>query len=166
VALTQITGTGIGSVDSLTPTTIFLGGLGSANALDDYEQGTWTPSGAASSGTAPSFSASSGTYTKIGRLVTINASITNITAGGTSSAQVQVASLPFTPDVADAFGALNFGQVTITDENGMTVVADASENVIVFMMNRTGSGRTAIDNQHISSGVSDALFTVSYITNQ
>jgi len=144
----------------------FNGDTAAVNGLSDYEEGTWTPSGAASSGTAPSFSASSGTYTKIGRLVTINASITNITAGGTSSAQVQVASLPFTPDVADAFGALNFGQVTITDENGMTVVADASENVIVFMMNRTGSGRTAIDNQHISSGVSDALFTVSYITNQ
>lgn len=43
MALTQITGTGIGSVDSLTPTTIFLGGSGSANALDDYEEGTWTP---------------------------------------------------------------------------------------------------------------------------
>ena len=141
------------------------GSMGS-ELLDDYEEGTWTPAGAASSGTAASFDASSGTYTKIGRLVTINASITNITAGGTSNAQIQVTGLPFTPDVQDGFGACNFGQVTITDSIGLVAVADASENRISFFMNRTGAGRTGVDNQHISSGVSDALFTISYITSQ
>jgi len=144
----------------------FNGDTATANALDDYEEGTWTPAGAASSGTAPSFAASSGQYTKIGRLVTINASITNITAGGTSSAQVQVTGLPFTPDGGDGFGACNFGHVTIGSENGVVAIADASEDKIVFMMNRSGAGRTGVDNQHIDSGVSDCLFTISYITNQ
>lgn len=144
----------------------FGGDTADANALDDYEEGTWTPAGSASSGTAPSFSASSGTYTKIGRLVTIHASCTNVTAGGTSNAQVQVTGLPFTPDVQDGFGACNFGQVTIGSAIGVVAVADASEDRIVFMMNRTGAGRTGVDNQHIDSGVSDILFSVTYITNQ
>ena len=144
----------------------FNGDTAAENALDDYEEGDWVPAGAASSGTAPSFSSSAGKYTKIGRLVTISASITNITAGGTANAQVQVTGLPFTPDGQDGFGACNFGQVTIGSENGVVAVADASEDKIVFMMNRSGAGRTGVDNQHISSGVSDCLFTISYITSQ
>lgn len=176
-ALSATTGTFSGAVSMGANNITFSNGSGidfsasagsgaSSSILDDYEEGTWTPAGAASSGTAPSFSASSGTYTKIGRLVTINASCTNITAGGTSNAQVQVTGLPFTPDVQDGFGACNFGHVTIGDSIGLVAVADASEDRIVFMMNRTGAGRTGVDNQHISSGVSDCLFTISYITNQ
>ena len=142
------------------------GGTGSANQFDDYEEGTWTPAGSADSGTAPSFEAVSGTYTKIGRLVTVNASITNITAGDTTSAQIQVVGLPFTPDEQDGFGACNFGHVDITAATGVVAVADSSLDLIAFFMNRTNLGRTGVDNQHISSGVSDCLFTISHITNQ
>ena len=145
---------------------VYLGGTGAANYMDDYEEGTWTPTGSADSGTAPSFEAVAGTYTKIGRLVTVNASITNITAGDTTGAQIQVVGLPFTPDEQDGFGACNFGQVTITSAEGVVAVADSSLDLIAFFMNRTNLGRTGVDNQHISSGVSDCLFTISYTTNQ
>ena len=145
---------------------VYLGGTGAANYMDDYEEGTWTPTGSAGSGTAPSFESASGTYTKIGRLVTVNASITNITAGDTTGAQIQVVGLPFTPDNQDAFGACNFGHVEITAATGVVAVADSSLDLISFFMNRTNLGRTAVDNQHISSGVSDCLFTISYTTNQ
>ena len=44
---------------------VYLGGTGSANKLDDYEEGTWTPT---LGGTA-TYLIQSGYYTKIGRLV-------------------------------------------------------------------------------------------------
>ena len=49
---------------------IYIGGTGSANALDDYEEGTWTPStgGVESVGT---LSSAIGEYTKIGNVVYI-----------------------------------------------------------------------------------------------
>jgi hypothetical protein len=72
VALTQITGTGIGSVDSLTPTTILLGGLGSANALSDYEEGSWTPSVSYGSTTITSPTVAVGAYRKIGSMLYIS----------------------------------------------------------------------------------------------
>jgi len=162
MALTQIINSGIGQV-----TDIKLGGSGSANTLDDYEEGTWTPSLSANTGTAPSASSRSGSYTKIGRLVTANATITNVTAGGTDSAQIQVASLPFTPDVADAHGTLSYSLVQVSSTDvGAIVQADASADVLVFLMNRRDGSRTQIDNQHIQSGTSDFFFTVSYMTNQ
>jgi len=69
----------------------FLGGTGSANELDDYEEGTWTPT---LSQYAGSPTISSGVYTKVGRLVTASVSIT---LDGTSDASnFGVLGLPFT----------------------------------------------------------------------
>ena len=47
----------------------YLGGTAAANKLDDYEEGTWTPTFSVTSGAVSIFSAR---YTKIGRQVIIN----------------------------------------------------------------------------------------------
>jgi hypothetical protein len=63
--------------------------------LDDYEEGTWTPSSVVSAtGTITSYSVSAATYTKIGRQVTVNIVI-SITNAGTGAGFLDVA-LPFT----------------------------------------------------------------------
>jgi hypothetical protein len=51
----------------------YIGGTGSANYLDDYEEGTWTPlvRGSSTAGTA-SYSTQIGRYTKIGNLIHVN----------------------------------------------------------------------------------------------
>ena len=90
MALTQITGTGIGSVDSLTPTTIQLGGSGSANALGDYEEGTWNPQ----VGGSATYLSQKGIYTKIGNIVTVHFDI-EINAIGTGS-NTRITNFPFT----------------------------------------------------------------------
>ena len=61
-----------------------------ANTLDDYEEGTWTPS---IGGTA-TYTSRSGTYTKVGRNVTIGFTMT-INVIGTGSAST-ISGLPFT----------------------------------------------------------------------
>jgi hypothetical protein len=63
-----------------------------ANTLDDYEEGTWSPTVTNSGLTSYT---SSGTYTKIGRLVYISATI-NITNYGTASGTLAISNLPFT----------------------------------------------------------------------
>jgi hypothetical protein len=75
MALTQITGTGIGSVDSLTPTKIQLGGSGDANALDDYEEGTFTVTDASGAGLTLTQNTTA-TYVKVGRLVFVSFYVT------------------------------------------------------------------------------------------
>jgi hypothetical protein len=75
----------------------YLGGTGSANHLDDYEEGTWTPSGSLS---AVVYNA---TYTKIGRVVTIALHIYFNTSTNTATAD-NITGLPFavsnTTDIA------------------------------------------------------------------
>ena len=63
-----------------------------ANTLDDYEEGTWTPT--ISSGiTSPVYSSQIGVYTKIGNIVYVSARV-GISGGATTSSGL-VISLPF-----------------------------------------------------------------------
>ena len=74
---------------------VYLGGTGAANLLDDYEEGTWT--GTLTGGTtAPSTAqTATGTYTKVGNLVTVNIGFSNKNNTG-ASGTAQITGLPFT----------------------------------------------------------------------
>jgi hypothetical protein len=67
-----------------------------ANTLDDYERGTWTP-GLAGSSTPGTFSLSiaTGSYTKIGNMVTLYAAITVSSVSGSPTGDLQITGLPF-----------------------------------------------------------------------
>ena len=112
---------------------IYLGGTGSANALDDYEEGTWTPgftnfsgSGGESGPTSPE-----GYYTKIGDLVFASFYVA-VPANGDSSA-INISSLPFS---AKDVPTMQFGgSITRTDAafsvSLATVVSDNSNYIHV-----------------------------------
>jgi hypothetical protein len=96
----DLTSSDITVTDIIDASGIYLGGTGSANKLDDYEEGTWTPS--LNAGT---FSSVGATYTKIGRLVTITLDGTVGTGGGS-----QITNLPFTTGVTTATAMYTSGQ--------------------------------------------------------
>ena len=67
-----------------------------ANTLDDYEEGTWTPTLTSQNGSLTSVTAGTGYYTKVGRQVNIICSPT-ITNVGSGSGVLILSGLPFTP---------------------------------------------------------------------
>lgn len=71
-------------------------GTGTSELLADYEEGTWTPTQGDGLIVVGSFS-SSGTYTKVGRQVTVIGNIVGSTSVATSSGGVMVNGLPYTP---------------------------------------------------------------------
>tara|TARA_R110002012_G_scaffold313937_1_gene526195 strand:- start:467 stop:1501 length:1035 start_codon:yes stop_codon:yes gene_type:complete len=73
---------------------IYLGGTGSANALDDYEEGTFSPTFQQGMSVS-SYSAQNGRYTKVGNLVTAQIDL-DINSGSANSSQVFIGGLPFT----------------------------------------------------------------------
>tara|TARA_R100001086_G_C11829643_1_gene256301 strand:- start:334 stop:816 length:483 start_codon:yes stop_codon:yes gene_type:complete len=91
MALTRVIGDGIGQV-----TDIKLGGSGSANTLDDYEEGTWTAElrGADARASTP-VTQSTASYVKIGTTVFVQAYFSNVNTSG-ASGTAQVTGLPFT----------------------------------------------------------------------
>jgi hypothetical protein len=75
----------------------FNGDTATANALDDYEEGTFTPTYEFSGGGGSfSYSIQSGVYTKIGRQVFVQVRIRG-QKSGTGSGALQIRNLPFTP---------------------------------------------------------------------
>ena len=69
---------------------VYLGGTGSANLLDDYEEGTWTPS----MGGTTTYYYQTGEYTKVGNTVFVRGQV-SINAIGTGSVS-EIGGLPFT----------------------------------------------------------------------
>jgi hypothetical protein len=72
----------------------FNGDTAAANALDDYEEGTWTPVYAGSGGGSAIHDIQSGIYTKIGNVVTCSFRIT--ANKSTLSGDISITGLPFT----------------------------------------------------------------------
>jgi hypothetical protein len=67
-----------------------------ANTLDDYEEGTWTPTlTGASSDPTVTYTTQTGQYTKVGRVVHVQCSIVPATYSG-GSGVLRIAGLPFT----------------------------------------------------------------------
>ena len=81
-------------------------GNATSNTLDDYEEGTWTPT--INAGVMSS--AATGTYTKVGRLVTVTYYILLTTMGG-SQVGVQVGGLPFTSGISGNTGSHSAGSI-------------------------------------------------------
>jgi len=72
----------------------FNGDTSSANALDDYEEGTWTPT--LGPGSGQSYASQVGTYTKVGNVVHCWVDL-SLSAVGSITGSARILGLPFTP---------------------------------------------------------------------
>jgi hypothetical protein len=90
--------------------------------LDDYEEGTWTPNQGSGLTVVGSFS-SSGTYTKVGRLVYVRGVVTGSTSVSCSSGTPITSNLPFTTYGDNPGAAFNASLLngTILDLTGTVV---------------------------------------------
>jgi hypothetical protein len=83
----------------------FHGDTAAANALDDYEEGTWTPAP-----TVGSASSASGTYTKIGRMVVVTGFVSGMNT--VNNETLSIAGLPFTGgNIAQCIGQAMWSNV-------------------------------------------------------
>jgi len=99
-----------------------------ANALDDYEEGTFTPtfSGA-------TLDIANGTYTKIGRQVIVNYFIR--TTGGlpSSGTSVELGGLPFTASSSHTGAASVYASTYSPNDSSLTSIITAGGNVVRFL---------------------------------
>lgn len=98
-----------------------------ANTLDDYEEGTFTPTiDVGTPGTGVTYSVQVGSYTKIGRLVHIQGRVTTSSLGGGSD-NIRLTGLPFTSDAT----ANNFAAITIGHATGLAITASVNLSALV-----------------------------------
>jgi prepilin-type processing-associated H-X9-DG protein len=106
----------------------FNGDNAAANALDDYEEGTWTP--AAGPGSSQSYAYRSGNYTKVGRMVT--AYFGFLLNGGTfTSSEATISGLPFAVQTTGSYQEPQFVIYTYgAGPTGITGAVGASNSLI------------------------------------
>jgi hypothetical protein len=98
-----------------------------ANTLDDYEEGTWTPTVLSFSGSLTSYT-SSANYTKIGRLVSLNIRVT-ITDAGTAGTYLYINNLPFSVD--RTVGSISaYGRETSSTGSGLSAEVFAATSTL------------------------------------
>jgi hypothetical protein len=123
-----------------------------ANTLDDYEEGTWTPS---LGGTA-TYNFQSATYTKVGRQVVVNCYL-DVASIGTGSANA-ISGLPFTVGTfAPSSGAVSRLAATATNVTSLQVQLSSTTATTVGM---TAAGNMAT--QNVFGNGTAIYFTAAY----
>jgi len=148
---------------------VYLGGTVAANKLDDYEEGTWTPvvRDASSAGNTATVGTMSGTYTKVGNMVTVWFQAMNINKTGMTAGNVVfVTGLPFAA-VAKTNTFRNTGAVEATRINFTNYLVGNVEDgaaAIVFRDVRDSLGILSMKVQDITTTAADLFVTITYET--
>jgi hypothetical protein len=133
------------------------------NTLDDYEEGTWTPTLTDGTNFAPSGGQNSGSYTKIGNQVTLCGYL-RISGLGSVSGNVSVGGLPF-PPAQYAGGGVGWGAFySITAGQSVSIFATSSytTRAELYIWNSTSGGSNMTATQFTGSGLLG--FTLTYLT--
>ena len=134
---------------------IYLGGTGSANKLDDYEEGTWTPTpyqGSISFGGA--------WYIKVGNLVTVYANIYNLSDTTTSNG-VGIKDLPFTAHSSSNSVGTMIGK-SISSSIGYNCYVSANEAAVYFYEAPEASNTYETMKHNDLTSSSDFHFCITY----
>lgn len=111
-----------------------------ANVLDDYEEGTWTPSlkfGGASVGMT--YTTQEGHYTKIGNIVIITGYFL-LSAKGSSVGSATITGLPFTANSASVYPPVSLSMSAVTAPLGYERQAYVVPNTTEMYLQRIGEG--------------------------
>ena len=137
---------------------VYLGGTGSANLLDDYEEGTFTP--AINSGaTGGSYANTSGNYTKIGNMVTFTIRLQPGSFTGNGDG-FNLSGLPFTSatGVREGGGFFNYlGNF----EDPMPTIHIGAGNTLISFFTQSGSGLVGntINNLNVTIHIQGFYYT-------
>ena len=115
---------------------VYLGGTGSANKLDDYEEGTWTP--AFQNVSLPSYTVQTGVYTKIGKIVHVSIIIeySGLNTGDASSLSIN---LPFTASATGVFHLAEASNNTgFNGTNTISLIGSTGAGSSTFAFGSTG----------------------------
>ena len=134
----------------------FNGETAAANALDDYEEGTWTPA-ISNTGYTFTYSKQEGIYTKVGRLVTLRWYITVTARSGSSSGGIPIINVPLTTDGLNDSGSYFYplptqiivhkaGNTSSSGTKTLLMAGFANSNTSIFWINNPNiTATTAFD---------------------
>ena len=130
----------------------FNGDTAASNALDDYEEGTWTPT--LTIGGTVGYGTREGSYTKVGNLVNINFAI-SINSISSLSSTVGISGFPFTSATSSAGDSspVQFGLIRslATDYPNIRGYVAGGNTLCSFSVQATNAGHTGLPGTAITT---------------
>ena len=160
----RIDNSGYLRLTSNSPGLQFNGDTAAANALNDYEEGTWTP-GIEGSTTAGSYTfTANGTYTKIGNKVTVWGRLLDITTVSAGSGVTVITGLPFTNGLGlDGYGSILLDQWAFSSSQRYAVArVQTNTDQVTPRMIRDNLADNGLDITAKANNTADIVFCVSY----
>ena len=128
---------------------VYLGGTGSSNKLEDYEEGTWTPviNGGGGNPSSPVYGEQLGTYTKVGNTVTVNCVVKIDSLSSNGSGGVEIGGLPFNGKTQSSLyqtSAINIEglNTALTSDSIIGLLPSGAGNLYLYY-NNAGTGGMA-----------------------
>ena len=150
----------------------YLGGTATANKLDDYEEGTWTPviADASTGGNTGTATTAVGSYTKVGRQVTVNVRIDDLdTTGMTGANSLFIRGLPFTAGSGtpgQSQGSARLDSFNLNDDCVSVVSSTTSSNShLTLRQTVDNAADTNVKIQNVTSGSADVFATITYFVS-
>ena len=142
----------------------FFGDTAAANALDDYEEGSWTPAlrGSATAGNT-TYTSQYGFYEKIGRTVHFRGSL-HVASQGTLDGIVYVTGLPFTSNSTTQRSTVHFGytdNLSVTPSESLTGTVDGGDTEFLIRIWNSSNGTSNFDDAEMGNG-SEWYFSGTY----
>ena len=145
---------------------VYLGGTGSANKLDDYEEGTWTPTytSAGSNAITVTYDIRVGRYVKVGNMVKVTFRLRTDAVTGGSGDALRVTGLPFS---SANISSMHYG-AAIGRRNGWgnkPATAYVQTNSTYLLMIRDGSeaSGTLTTTNDMATGANDNDLDITVI---
>ena len=148
----------------------FNGDTAAANALDDYEEGSWTPIFTASSSySGQVYGTQEGSYTKVGRLVTATCYLT-LSTEGSFSGTLFMAGFPFnqTTSISGGYGVGTINRVEqwiIGTNNTLGFHLNTNYGTFtIFNGNSSANSHGTLTASSALTNISSLMMTVTYMT--
>jgi hypothetical protein len=136
----------------------FLGGTGSANYLDDYEEGAWSPTIA--TGTV---NAGYARYLKIGAQVTLWFYLQTF-SDRTSATAINIGNLPFESSGANLATGVTFHRYINSGGDSLSAYIQQSTSTLTFYSSNQNSAYVNTLHSHLGSTSSTIFVTITYRT--
>ena len=148
----------------------FNGDTAAANALDDYEEGTWTPIIHSAGGTPTTYSfgvnGNYGYYTKVGNIVTAHAHC--VFQRGTATGAIDLGGLPFTSaNVTTGYASTttsywSLATAIVKVEMHLNPNSTRGSNTTRIATGATTSMNTSLQSGNLNTGSNTILYSITY----
>jgi hypothetical protein len=134
----------------------YIGGTGSSNYLNDYEEGTWTP--AVANGTV---TVGNNRYTKIGNIVNLRCQLSSF-SDRSSSAAITISGLPFGSGSASSTAGVVLGRYNDAGDGPIVANIGNSASIMNLYGMSDGGNWAGINHSNLNNAAATFLINITY----